>query len=218
MNTKDTILLNLGIGTADDMCDTIITNFDVELEDADIKETIQDHSSNLGEVGNALIGCLYNKVTDKGFEEYGLKRQKFTHYLNMQDSHIYYDGEEIHSTDDLERLSKEQQEDGAPEDNPTEVNRTYLEENDFKCIENDNDWELESYTDGGGDMIITLEELTKEALVEYLENFDVNEETSIWWPDGKPGRGVPFDNIKDLYDDIENWRKWALKIAKRMPY
>lgn len=218
MNAKDLILLNLGIGAVDDMWDTITTNFDVELEDSDIEETIQDNSSDLANVGNALIECLYYKVADKGAEEYGLKIQKFSHYLNMQDSHIYYDGEEIYSIDDLERLSEEQSEEGCSEDNPTEANKAYLEQNDFKCIENNDDWELESYTDGGGDMIITLEELTREALVEYLENFDVDEETLIWWPDGKPGRGVPFDNIKGLYNDIEDWRKWALKIAKRMPY
>ena len=28
---------------------------------------------------------------------------------------------------------------------------------------------------------------------------------------------MPFYNYKDLWDDIENWRKWALGIAKRMP-
>lgn len=218
MTIKELILLNLGIGTADDMWDTITSNFDVELEDSDIEETIQENSSSLGDVGNALIECLYCKVADKGVEEYGLKRQKFTYYLNMQDSHIYYDGKEIHGIEDLEHLQSERSEDGCSDDDPTEANKAYLEENDFKCIHNEDCWELESYTDGGGDMIITISELTKEALCEYLDNFDANEETSLWWPNGNPGRGVPFNNIKDLYNDIEDWRKWALKIAKRMPY
>lgn len=218
MNEKDNILLCLGIGTCDDILDTIGENFGVELEDTDIEETIQEYSSSLGYVGNALIECLYEKVADKGVEEYGLERHLFTYYINMQDSHLYYDGDHIYNTDDLERLSEVKPKDSTTNETPTEANRVYLEENDFSCTEYDNDWELESYTDGGGDMIITLDELSKEALVEYLENFDVNEETNLWFPEGSPGRGVPFDNYKDLWDDIENWRKWALRIAKRMPF
>ena len=96
-------------------------------------------------------------------------------------------------------------------------NQEFLEDHDISCTKcEDGGWELESYTDGGGDMIITLEELTKEALVEYLENFDVNEETNLWFPNGQPGNGVPFDNYKDLWDDIEDWRQRMLGIAKDM--
>lgn len=76
---------------------------------------------------------------------------------------------------------------------------------------------MESYTDGGGGQVVYVDNLTRDELVEYLEKYDVNDETNLWFPDGRPGRGVPFDNYKDLWDDIEDWRKWALGIAKRMP-
>lgn len=102
------------------------------------------------------------------------------------------------------------------------ANKDFLEENDFYIGEYEEwegvDVEIESYTDGGGDMIITLDELTRENMVKYLQDFDVNEETNLWFPEGKPGRGVPFDNYKDLWEDIENWRRRALTIAKEMPY
>lgn len=107
----------------------------------------------------------------------------------------------------MEKLSKIEQ-----------SNKEFLENHDIHCDKMDNGgWELESYTDGGGDQLIYVDNLTREELVENLENYDVNYETSLWLPDGRPGRGVPFDNYKDLWDDIEDWRKWALGIAKRMP-
>ena len=107
----------------------------------------------------------------------------------------------------MEKLSKIEQ-----------TNQAFLEEHDVKCTKlDDGTWKLESYTDGGGDQLIYVDNLTREELVENLENYDVNYETSLWFPDGRPGSGVPFDNYKDLWDDIEDWRKWALNIAKRMP-
>lgn len=97
-------------------------------------------------------------------------------------------------------------------------NKDFLENHDIHCDKmDDGGWELESYTEGDGDQLIYVDNLTREELVEYLENYDVNYEANLWFPDGKPGRGVPFDNYKDLWDDIEDWRKWMLNIAKRMP-
>ena len=97
-------------------------------------------------------------------------------------------------------------------------NKDFLENHDIYCDKmDDGGWELESYTDGGGDQLIYIDNLTREELIEYLENYDVNEETNLWFPNGRPGNGVPFDNYKDLWDDIEDWRKWMLNIAKRMP-
>ena len=96
-------------------------------------------------------------------------------------------------------------------------NKDFLENHDITCTKCNDGWELESYTDSGGDQIIYIDNLTRDELIEYLEDYDVNNETNLWFPDGKPCKGVPFDNYKDLWDDIENWRKWALGIAKRMP-
>ena len=76
--------------------------------------------------------------------------------------------------------------------------------------------ELESYTDGGGDMIITLD-VTGDWKLEfqkYVEDFDIDNEVSLWWPEGRPGKGVPFDNIRDLYDDIKEWHDWLVDISK----
>ena len=78
--------------------------------------------------------------------------------------------------------------------------------------------ELESYTKAGGDMIINLEELSKDCLQEYIDDFNINYEVVSWWQDGKKGNGVPFDNIKEHYDDVEDWLKWLQEICNGMPY
>ena len=85
-------------------------------------------------------------------------------------------------------------------------------------VEDAEEIELESYTDGGGDMIISIDvsEDWKKAFKDYVEDFDIDNEVTIWWPDGKPGKGVPFDNIRDLYDDIEDWLDWLKDIVRVM--
>lgn len=85
-------------------------------------------------------------------------------------------------------------------------------------IEEAGEIELESYTDGGGDMIITIDvsDDWKKEFKDYVEDFDIDNEVSLWWPDGQPGRGVPFNNIRELYDDIEGWVNWLKDIIRVM--
>lgn len=71
--------------------------------------------------------------------------------------------------------------------------------------ENPHSVELEGYTDAGEDMIVDLEDISNEALQEYIDDFDIDYNVAIWWPDGKPGRGVPFDNQGEQVADYEQW-------------
>jgi hypothetical protein len=100
------------------------------------------------------------------------------------------------------------------------ANQEYLEENDV-YLSDDVVWDEYPYsrelfmrTDSDGDFSICVEELTREEVLNKLRGFDVNEETILWWG----GRGVPFDNIKDLYDDIYQWKEDFIQIAEGMPY
>ena len=64
--------------------------------------------------------------------------------------------------------------------------------------------ELETYTEGGEDMIISLEEPTRESLQEYIDDFDINDTVMLWWRDGEDAaraNGVPFESIADHCDD-----------------
>lgn len=100
-------------------------------------------------------------------------------------------------------------------------NKEYLESNDVKVIVQglwDNkpfSAEIECYTPAGEDMIIDLEELSRDALQEYIDSFDINENVSMWWPNGQPS-GVPFSNIKEHYEDYEEWLDDLERISEGM--
>ena len=103
------------------------------------------------------------------------------------------------------------------------LNCLYLEScdmlvNDCPC----GDWEVENYTDAGGDMVICIGELTKEKLSEYLDNFDLNDEVVLWWSETtskeRKERGLPFGNIKEHYEDLEAWLQTMWTICRKMPY
>lgn len=105
------------------------------------------------------------------------------------------------------------------------INILFLEDFDINKKNDEPVWsyaprsvELECYTDGGEDMFIYLEEPTKEKLQEYIDNFDINENVSMWWQNGEPGSGVPFDNMKEHYEDYEAYLKWLQGICDKMPY
>jgi hypothetical protein len=78
--------------------------------------------------------------------------------------------------------------------------------------------ELECYTNGGGDIIINLDEPSKEKLQECIDGFDINMEVILWWPNGQKGNGVPFDNIRDHYNDYEEWLNKMQEICNRLQY
>ncbi len=95
------------------------------------------------------------------------------------------------------------------------INLLYLE--DFDITDNGGG-ELECYTDAGEDMIITLDKVRKKNLQEYIDNFDINEEVLLWWQDGRPGKGVPFANVKEHYEDYEAYLEKLQKACDKMPF
>ena len=104
------------------------------------------------------------------------------------------------------------------------INIAYLEEKGINHFSEDV-WdgnlvsiELESHTDAGGDMIMTLKEPTKECLTRYADDFDITGEVLLWWQGGDRGSGVPFSNIKEHYEDLEKWVARLKTVAKGMPY
>ena len=95
------------------------------------------------------------------------------------------------------------------------INELYLEDFD---ITSNGDGELECYTDSGEDMIISLDKVRKKNLQEYIDNFDINETVLSWWENGKPGNGVPFDNVKEHYEDYEAYLEKLQKACNKMPF
>ena len=83
-------------------------------------------------------------------------------------------------------------------------------------------WELEAYTDAGGDMIHHLyvplgkvDDISawRKAFFDMMNDFDPWEETFKWCDEtGKP-RNTPFDNGIDLYNDHDKYKHDVLEKA-----
>lgn len=99
------------------------------------------------------------------------------------------------------------------------INELYLE--DFDIASNGNG-ELECYTDAGEDMIISLDKVRKKNLQEYIDNFDINENVLLWWRDlsdeQRKEKKVPFDNVKEHYEDYEAFLEKLQKVCDKMPF
>ena len=72
--------------------------------------------------------------------------------------------------------------------------------------------ELNCSTDAGEDMYIDLHKISADDLEEYVNDFDINEEVSLWWKNGQPGRGVPFENQGEQVADYEDYLAWLRDI------
>lgn len=100
------------------------------------------------------------------------------------------------------------------------VNIAYLEANYIEVNDEplwkDKPYSRELYfeTPSGGDFSISVEEVTREKVLDYLDDFDVDEVVMLWWENGRH----PFGSIKALYEDIEQWLQDFKQIAYNMPY
>lgn len=87
----------------------------------------------------------------------------------------------------------------------TSKEREILEEL-FNISEGTNEIELESWTDGGVDMFITIDKNSYntllEQLKEFVENFDIDEEIEIYREDTDYRRNF---TIRESINDFENW-------------
>ena len=87
-----------------------------------------------------------------------------------------------------------------------------LEDNGFNITEIDGGYELSQYTPKGEDWFITLNELID--IVEYAENFDPEEEFTMWNNARGNVAGVP--SVGDLWQD-QLWKQELLnKVANKI--
>lgn len=171
-------------------------------------------SENGRELDNSTIDAI---VVDGGDVQ-------FWYNCNMKDDYVfidYFDQTELESfIDDIEQDLIDEYGLSMQEFNE---NKGYIEQHMKVTSEKLWDYnplsvELESYTDAGGDEIINLETLSKECFEKWLDEFDIDHEVCIWWPDGLPGRGVPFNNMREHYEDLEKWLGEMRLICEGMPH
>ena len=99
-----------------------------------------------------------------------------------------------------------------------EANIKVLEENGIEFINQDGkSYEFEAFTPAGGDMVIILDEPSKEELEKYVDNFDINEEVIMWWRDGR-SNDLPFMNVRDHYNDLEKYIDRISDICDMLKY
>ena len=93
----------------------------------------------------------------------------------------------------------------------TSKEREILEEL-FNVSEGTNEIELESWTNGGVDMFITIDKNSHntllEQLKEFVENFDIDEEIEIHREDENYKRNF---TIRESITDFENWFTYVVK-------
>ena len=101
------------------------------------------------------------------------------------------------------------------------INTMILAEHEISVNYSDDTPTLELSTPEGEDMNIDLKKVKKKYLQEYIDNFDINEEVLIWWRNGVDAakkNGVPFDNIRDHYNDYEKYIKNLQRICNKLYY
>lgn len=105
----------LGLGMTGRKVDEICDNFGIDISDENIYEALgacprDDYRS----FGNILISDLYAQVVSEWAEQ--LDEEKFDWYVNGDDSHLYYDGEEVWSCDDLQEILDKLEEENEEEE------------------------------------------------------------------------------------------------------
>ena len=81
----------------------------------------------------------------------------------------------------------------------------------FKVYEDAN--ELETWTDGGCNIILSVEEWTEEEVMKAVEDFDPCHEIEIWWHE-KSFRANYNESMRDAQDDMDEWKRDTLKKLK----
>ena len=104
MTTMELFALAVGMAGVAEKIDEFADSFDVDFSDSDIRDAVEEvqQAKDIGKsVWLMFIGELESKLQND-FPNFD--SDKFVWYRDMRDSHIYYDGQEIYSIDDMEEI------------------------------------------------------------------------------------------------------------------
>jgi hypothetical protein len=83
-----------------------------------------------------------------------------------------------------------------------------------KCFKFSEEYkELEAWTDGGYNIILSVDEWTEEEIVKAVEDFDPCREIEMWWNDYS-FRTDYNNSMREAQDDMEEWKRDTLKKLK----
>ncbi len=104
----------MGIGSADNILDSICDNFDVEITSEDVKSAIMaNYNEELEKpitAQNYLIRLMYSKIIDNAVKDFGLDRNKFDCFVQGNLSKLFYDGDQMFCSRDIEILKERKEE------------------------------------------------------------------------------------------------------------
>lgn len=85
-----------------------------------------------------------------------------------------------------------------------------------KCFKFSEEYkELEAWTDGGYNVVLSVDEWTEEEVVKAVEDFDPCREIEMWWNDYS-FRSDYNNSMRDAQDDMEEWQRNTLKKLKKL--
>lgn len=101
------------IGLNGSWIDKITEEFDIDFDDEDVSWAIRDSDpKNPESIGSSITMMVISKLSRHFSELYPtFDEEKFDWYINGDDSHIYYDGEQICCEDDMQDAITHQDED-----------------------------------------------------------------------------------------------------------
>ena len=79
----------------------------------------------------------------------------------------------------------------------------------FKIHEED--FEVETWTNGGYNVILSVDEWTIPEVVKAIQQFDPSDEVYLWWSDESFRDNYNRDMFEAL-DDMKSWKEHALNI------
>ena len=93
-----------------------------------------------------------------------------------------------------------------------------MEKNLLKALEKcfnvyEEDHELETWTDGGYNIFLSVQKWTEEEVVKAVEDFDPCHEIEIWWNDDS-FKANYNESMREAQDDMEEWKRDTLKELK----
>ena len=104
MTTMELIALATNLTSVTEKIDYFSEELDIDFDTSDIEEAI-DECRRAKDIGSSVWLMFMDKVQDKWREDYpNFDPDKFDWYLNGCDTHIYYDGTEIHSQKDIDSI------------------------------------------------------------------------------------------------------------------
>lgn len=104
MTTMELFALAVGMTGVAEKIDEFAESFDVDFSDSDIREAIEGVRQ-AKDIGNSVWLMFMDELESKFQDDFpNFDSGKFDWFCNGRDSHVYYDGQEISSTEDLAEI------------------------------------------------------------------------------------------------------------------